>query len=196
MKAPWRESSGFFPWLILLAGLLGIAVILKEGIFSFDFLRLNKETVEVTTKVIETLILIVGSILAYFRFFKGRTLKPKLLIKSDCTVIKQENLLQHYIDVEVQNTGTVAIWNHRIEIIATIHGGEEQEVNVSNFAKLPEDLKSDEHLIDVGETSYEHAYLSVPSNAYAVTYQILVFDHNGTMWNRAFTMKNCESKEE
>jgi hypothetical protein len=194
MKAPWRLSSSWFPWLVLLLILLSIAFLSKEGIWSFELLKVNREAIEAAAKIIETIVLIIGGILAYIRFFKGRTLKAKLIINTSSAVYRVENALQHCIDIEIQNTGAVAIWNYRLEIVATIHSEKEENIKITKYAKLPGEIKQIERLIDVGESAYEQAFLDVPLTAFAVTYQIVVFDQNDAIWNRALTVENVVSK--
>jgi len=55
-------------------------------------------------------------------------------------------------------------------------------------------LKKLEHLIDVGESSHEHAIIRVPKEIWAITYQIFVSTPNGSTWDRYLTAANIKTE--
>jgi hypothetical protein len=195
MKPPWYESRGLIPWMILLAIFLAGAVSIKEGWFAFIDFTANKDEIDGITKIFGLALLVIGGILSYLRFFRGRTLRPKLNISPKIGVIplKGENL--HWIDVEIENRGSVSIWNHEITIYATLHAPEPYCVRIIEYVSTVKEGKIQEHLIDVGESSHEHAYLRVPNNIHAITYQIVVNDDRKTTWDRCITGGNSQPKD-
>ncbi|SFF12880.1 hypothetical protein [Nitrosomonas sp. Nm166] len=194
-KAPWHESQGWIPWLILLTIFLLMAVGIKEGWFAYIDFKSHKDEIDGITKILSSLVLLVGGILAYLRFFKGRTLRPKLNILPSSGFITLENDNLHWIDVKIENCGSVSIWNHEIIIYATFHTPEPYCMQVKDYMPEITEVKNREHLIDVGETSHEHAFVKVPANVSAITYQILIKDHKGTIWVQCITVSNRESKD-
>lgn len=54
----------------------------------------------------------------------------------------------------------------------------------------PPEAKTREKLIDVGEIVYEHAFLVVPEEIKAITFQVVVKDQSKTIWWRCFTVSN------
>jgi len=193
MKPIWRESYGLLPWLILVAIFLGLAVLIKENKTSliYKYLSTNKDTIPVITYLINTFIIVTGAIFSYLRFFKGRLFRPKLIIKLNVNVIKIDNTFLHSIEMELQNIGSVSIWNYQKRIIAIFHSECPHSVEVTDFLSLP-DIKKSEELIDAGESSFIFAHLKVPINVSAVTYQTIIYDQISTKWTRTITVKNSE----
>ena len=65
------------------------------------------------------MILTFGAIASYFRFFKGRTLSPRLTINAAVEVFPIDaTRTLHVLSVDVKNVGSVAIWGlePRVEI--------------------------------------------------------------------------------
>jgi hypothetical protein len=190
MRKPWHESSGVIPWLIIVALLLLLAFLIKKGDVTSTALINNKDVIDVGLKVITSIFFITAGTLSYIRFFKGRTLQAKLIITPTCGTIQKPDDILHWIEVEIRNTGSVSVWNYTINITAKVHGKEDHHLCVTDFVPLPKDLQKHEHLIDVGESAFEHAFLSVPCEAFAVTFQILVYDQSKAAWTRCITVSN------
>jgi hypothetical protein len=196
MKAPWHESQGLIPWMVLLIVFLIVLVGIKEGWIAHLNFAARKNEIDGVTKILGSVILFLGGILSYFRFFKGRTFRPKLNIspKSGMIPLNEENL--HWIDVKIENRGSVSIWNHEITIYATLHSLKPYCMRVTEYMPGIIERKCGEHLIDVGEALHEHAFIRIPMNIHAVTYQIVVKDHHGTIWTRCLTESNTQSKNQ
>lgn len=194
MRYLWYESRGLIPWLFLILIILIIAILFKEGWISEKILMDHKDAFDVVSKVITMIVVIVGGFLSYIKFFKGRILKPKLNILPTAGVINLNEDNLHWLDIEIQNKGTVAIWNYEIKVYATLHATEKRNIKISEFIKEPDSLKKLEHLIDVGESSHEHAIIRVSKVVWAVTYQIFVSTPNGSTWDRYLTMANIKTE--
>jgi hypothetical protein len=192
MKAPWRESTGILPWLILIATLLAIVFIFRNDLITKEYLIENKEYIDFISKTITSIAIVVGGILSYIKFFKGRILKPKLVIEASSGTIKTENGVLHWIEAEMKNIGNVAIWNHDTTIYATIHTAQSYCVKLDEFMTIPYSLKGGESIIDVGESVFENAFLLVPDDAFAVTFQIIVKNEKKSIWSRSITVSNAE----
>ena len=190
MKPIWYESKGLIPWLLLIIIVLIIAIIIKEGLVTTEILETNKDTFDVVSTIITILAIIIGGILSYIKFFKGRILKPKLNIIPTSGVIYQTDENFHWLDLELQNKGTVAIWNYYIEVFAKLHGEKTTSIQINGFVEHPNLKNINEHLIDVGESSYEHLVFPVSKDIFAITYQILVSIPSGSVWNRCLTVSN------
>lgn len=194
MKQPWKESSGIVPWLILFACILAIAVLLKDKVITKSFVIGNKDVFDAISKITTTLFLIIGAILSYLRFFKGRTFRPKLIIKPISGVISFEKDMLHWVEIEIQNTGSVSVWNYDLKVHAFHHGRYSYCKNVTEFVLALPDLGLQERLIDVGESAFEHLHIVIPNQVIAVTYFITVIDQNETTWTRCLTVKNSLPK--
>jgi hypothetical protein len=144
MKPPWRESTGIIPWLILIAALLAIILTFKNRLFTKAYLIDNKEILNFISEAITSFVIFVGGILSYIRFFKGRILKPKLLIKANSGTLKAADDIQHWIETDFKNIGNVAIWNYDTTIYATIHSTKSYCVKLDEYMTMPYSLKGGE----------------------------------------------------
>lgn len=190
MKRPWRESTGLVPWLILIAVVLALAVLFKRGALPRDISDHTIGLIGAVSSIATTVILIAGAILSYFKFFKGRTLSPKLIIIPSSGKVTFNDEVVHWIETKIENKGSVAIWNYQVSIEATLHMNKDEHVKVLNFMPAPADTEGRERVIDVGETVFEHAFLPVPEGVSAITFQIAVTDKSKTIWWRCLTVNN------
>ena len=190
VKPLWYESRGIIPWMILVAIGLGVAVLFKEGIISILWLGKNKDAINAGTGIVTSFAILIGGTLTYLKFFKGRVLRPKVVLAptSGFIILKDENL--HWIDIAIENKGSVAIWNFAVEITAVLHGETRKSINVTDFIKIQTDNVKNDYLIDVGETTSEHAVIMVPKQIQAVTFLIKMTDQHGTIWDSYLTTTN------
>ena len=85
--ARWaRLYSPLIVALSVVVVVLLVAVAFRLGFISAPRLVENKDLVDVSTKILGTLILTLGAVASYFRFFKGRTLSPRLKIEATVNV--------------------------------------------------------------------------------------------------------------
>lgn len=194
MKRPWRESAGFIPWLNLLVLVLIVAIFVKYGVIPATVSEGTKNLVDVLSKIATALFLLVGGIFSYLKFFKGRTLSPKLVINVNSGMIKKGDGNLHWIEVQIENKGSVAIWNYQTTIYAFFDEDLEHSVPVSQFVPHPHDTRGREKLIDVGEVVFERALFTVAHNVSAVTFQIEVRDQSTTVWWRSHTVSNSSEQ--
>jgi hypothetical protein len=180
--------------LLMIALVFVIAVLFKDRIITTSLLSNNKDFLDALSKLATLFALLIGGVLSYLRFFKGRTFRPKLILKPQSGIIRVDDTLLHWLEIEIQNTGSVSIWNYKIKIYATFHGSGTSNQEVTEFVSLPSQLQAEEHLVDVAESGFEHAFISVPMDVKAVTYQIVLIDQYNTAWTRCLTVKNSALK--
>jgi hypothetical protein len=181
------DSEGGRGYIILLiVGLLCLLLILAK-----DTIQINKDFIDTLSKIITAGILIIGGVFSYLKFFKGRTLSPKLVISPKSGIVRDRKGYLHWIEVQIENKGSVAIWSYETSIYAIFDGNIHSRVPISNFVPLPTKAKvKDERLVDVGESVFEHAFLVVPRNVYSITFQIEVKDKKNNVWVRSLTVEN------
>lgn len=190
MRPPWYDSLGLREWLLFGLVLLVIAVGIKDGRITKLTLAQDKDFLDSLSKVTSVVAIVAGGVLSYFRFFRGRTFSEKLILipTSGTVVIPNGNL--HWLEVEIKNLGSVAIWNHKIRILAQFHGDGESLHEVTEFAKWQDGGGNTETVIDVGESAYEHSYLFVPTDIQAVSFKISVRSGKRAEWSRCLTVSN------
>src|SRR5205085_1272201 len=157
------------PWLFLFVLVLGVGVLVKGHYLTKEVISHDKDFYAALSSIAALCFLMVGGVLSYIRFFKGRTLRPKMILELKTGTIQLSEHFLHWIEVEIKNSGSVTIWHYRTHITATLRKNSIFcKVDVTDF--LPSyDPDSQIPLIDAGESSYEHAFLEVPKEVDVVT---------------------------
>ncbi|HWA90759.1 MAG TPA: hypothetical protein VG889_12025 [Rhizomicrobium sp.] len=193
-RAPWKESSGYLPWLIVAAVLVAFWTFLPGEHDALSWLKDNKDPLSALSSIVTLFGIAIAGLLSYLRFFRGRWLFPKMTVSLEAGAIAMENENLVWIDVALENKGTVAIWNPKTTIRATLHhsdGSKSAPIDVVDFYSFPPDWKAGDYLIDVGETAFDHAVLRVAKSVSAITLFVESRDQNGAMWSRGMTFANC-----
>lgn len=90
----------------------------KVGVLSLDWLEINKDALAAISSLCSTVALVVASILAYYRFFRGRTLTTRAELSIDIDAISgPDGINLHSISVSAKNIGTVTIWDPQLVVI-------------------------------------------------------------------------------
>jgi hypothetical protein len=171
-----------------------VAVAFRLGLISAPRLVENKDLVDVSTKILGALILTLGAVASYFRFFKGRTLSPRLKIDAAVEVFpidSSRNL--HVLSVEVANVGSVSIWGLQPRVEIHYHGDEERREEDIGDWWTPLDQRDGTprlRMLDTGESSQFVVHREVPREVWAVTYFTRISLSSGHSWDRVTTASN------
>ena len=194
-SARWaRLYSPLIVALSMTVAVLLIAVSFRVGLISPGLLVANKEFIDVSTRLLGALVLTLGAIASYFRFFKGRTLSPRLKIEALVEVIpidSSRNL--HVLSVEVTNVGTVAIWGLQPRIEIRYHGDDSRtEEDIGDWWTPLDhrDGKTRLRMLDTEESSQFAVHRDVPVTVWAVTFFTRISLSSGHSWHRVTTASN------
>ena len=193
--ARWaRLHSALVVVLSVLVGTLLVAVAFRYGFIRTSTLVQNKELVDVGTKLLGAIILVFGAIASYFRFFKGRTLSPRLTITTTVEVFPVDGARNlHVLGVEVKNVGSVPIWGLEPRVEIHFHGDHERtEEDIGNWWTPLEqsDGKQRLQMLDTDESSQFVVHRDVPTEYWAVTYFTRISLSSGHSWHRIVTASN------
>lgn len=187
---PWVESKGYKPWLLLVLFALLIAVLLKRNILSLTILTQHRNMLDGVYTITMIVVLIAGSVVSYLRFFKGRLWKPKMVINPSAGIVQLKDINLHWIDIGLENRGSVAIWNYVVDLTVDYHRRSAPGYQKPNFHSMKRSVRESELVIDVGEIAYEHATIRIPKDVEVVTYKIVMTSPDGTKWDRCITISN------
>lgn len=193
--ARWaRFHSALVVALSVSVGILLVAVAFRYGLIRASTLVQNKDLIDVGTKLLGASILVFGAIASYFRFFKGRTLSPRLTISATVEVLPIDGARNlHILSVEVRNVGSVAVWGLEPRVEIHFHGSQERtEEDIGNWWTPLEqvDGKKRLHMLDTDESSQFVVHRKVPAEYWAVTYFTRVGLSSGHSWHRIVTASN------
>lgn len=189
-----RFYSALIVALSVLIALLLIAVLFRYGFISGPALVRNKDLIDVEAKILGAAVLTFGAVASYFRFFKGRTLSPRLTVSPQVEVLQIDSARNlHVLSVEVKNVGSVAVWGLEPHVEIHFHGGQlKPEPDVGNwFTPLEQkDVRRRLHMLDTDESSQFVVHREVPVDCWAVTYFARVDLSSGHSWHRIVTASN------
>jgi hypothetical protein len=106
--------------------------------------------------------------------------------------LEEEKL--YWIEVQLENKGSVAIWDYIVHIYADIHNEKFVPVKIVDFAPLPSEITGREKIIEVGETVFEHAFYFAPQASKFVTFRTVVKDRSDTVWTRCITVSEANQQ--
>jgi hypothetical protein len=191
------------PALLVVLAVVGLAYAQRAGVLSLAWFKDNKDALGGVGSVVNLVAVVVGSALAYFRFFRGRTLATRADLSIDVDIIDgpTENHL-HSIVVSVSNKGTVTIWNPRptIRVMARHVDGRVSEFAIDRWIDERYEAADSRGrvrgigAIDSDETAdffTEHLF---GADVWAVTYAVSLTCSTGDMWTKLRTVANDSRK--
>ncbi len=171
-----------------------VAVAFRLGFISAPRLVENKDLIDVGTKLLGSVIITLGAIASYFRFFKGRTLSPRLKIDAKVEVFPVDSSRNfHVLSVEVTNVGSVAIWGLEPRVEIRFHGDKDRTEEDIGDWWTPLDHRDGTprlQMLDTEESSQFVVHREVPRAVWAVTYFTRVSLGSGHSWHRLITASN------
>jgi hypothetical protein len=193
--ARWAKLySSLVVALSVLVGALLVAVAFRYGVIKASTLIQNKDLIDVGTKLVATIILTFGAIVSYFRFFKGRTLSPRLTVNATVEVFPIDTAATlQVLTVDVKNVGSVAVWGLEPCVDILFHGDQERtEKDIGNWWTPLEQRDGTRrlHMLDTDESSQFVVHRVVPTQYWAVTYFTRIGLSSGHSWHRIVTASN------
>jgi len=171
----------------------GIGLLVKKGIISYELLANSKDFVAVVKDVTTILVILLGSVLSYFRFFMGRVFSAKGDV--ECEVIKIETphqTIMHCLKFALINKGTLTITEPIGQVVIKEHL-QNGEVKVSKVSGLREIAYKEYGLIDivdVGEKAFFQTLNEFDNSTWAIEYLIEVKGSTGAVWKNCIIVDN------
>jgi hypothetical protein len=189
-----RYHETIVPLMVVVAGLLLLANLIKDGILSASELTQSKDALNALQSAVQVVFIVLGAVFSYYRFFRGRTFVSRGDLTISVTVIETtatHNL--HWVSIEFKNLGTVSMWDPKPEVFVTIFGPD--GVVSDSWSDWREAVTGRERrhgfsVIDSGETATFTNHKEVSKGVWAVEYQVFVTDSDGVRWKRATMIEN------
>jgi hypothetical protein len=183
------------PVLAAVLATLLAAYARKVGILSTLWLTGHKDALAALSSAISAAGIVIGGLMAYFRFFRGRTLATRADLTIEVELIPSPSgRLLHSITVSVKNVGTVTIWEPRpvIEVTRRHTDGTSSSFSIADWYELPDDNVGPPRLsaLDSGETGAFFTSQFFEPEIWAVTYAAVVSCATGDSWTKLRTVEN------
>jgi hypothetical protein len=182
-----------FVVLSLIAVVLLVANLVKDGLVTAELLESNKGAIDAGSKIVTGVLLLVGGLFSYFRFFRGRLLAVRAEVSIQVSVHKSPHDFNlHAIQISMRNVGSSAIWEPEPELWITLDEAESSKHEVvREWSDLPGcDDPSFASVIDTGESVLFFCRRRIPKRVWAVTYQVAVRSASGDIWQSGTTVSN------
>lgn len=183
---------------IILIGILSIANLVKFGYVTKDIIVNNKDFIDVLKNIITIFVLIIGAVVSYYRFFRGRVFSNNANIEICVSVHKiNDDLLLHVIDVEFKNEGSFPIWEPTPSLVAYPHGISKLGEAISIYFWNPQEEGSTEytHVVHPLESEQFCTFYRVQKTILALTYVVQIKSRDKVKWTRAITISNVLKSE-
>ena len=177
------------PALLLIAIGLTVAVAVKMHFISRYQVQENQAWLSAGSSVVSAGAILVTAVLAYFRFFRGRTFARRIVLAVEATVLTAPcGGSLHTVTTKITNVGTVSIWNPQVQVEMT-------ETSNSSDGKsriLPATYKlvgpspsrrGSISVLDSGETADFVCQTMVDRKVWAVTYLVTMRSTGGDAWS-------------
>lgn len=185
----------------LTALLWGILIVLvfvfsvKHGLLSLNWLGQHKDALSAANSLASMAAIGVGGVLAYYRFFKGRTLATRADLSITAKVLRfSEEELWHLVTLTVKNVGNVAIWEPRpvIDVTERNKDGATRTFKINQWYEAGADVDQGRRVavLDSGESSDFFTQQRFPATVWAVTYAATVNCASGDSWTKLTIVEN------
>lgn len=177
---------------------LGVANLVRHGILTWGTLSSHKDALAAASSAISILVLAVGAVLSYFRFFHGRTFATRAeLDLAVCVYSLPNGRLLHTISLSLKNVGGSAIWNPEPVIAITIadESGSRAAGLIDRWIDPlePTDGAMRVAIVDTGETGRFPFQRTFNAQVWTVTYLASVTCDSGDVWKYVHIVRNVAS---
>lgn len=170
------------PVLLAIVVVLIVALLVARGVVTPAWLEANKDEVGVVGDLVTLALFVVGAVLSYYRFFRGRTLAEKLVIELTPGLVERSGgRLLHWLEIELTNKGSVTIHEPEVRVTAFLHDPDMHGEPVARSITAPGKTADRSRIIDPGETVNHHVLHEVGGTADAVSFRVKVEDRSGNM---------------
>src|SRR5687768_16357878 len=98
------------PVLIAILFVLVLTYAAKHEVLSLDWFKANKDALAAINSTCTGLIIVVTGVLAYYRFFRGRTFVVRAEPSTEVDLVVGPNdSIMHFARVSITNVGTITI---------------------------------------------------------------------------------------
>jgi len=113
MKPPFwfiRHRESIIPALLTIVAALLLANLVRHGVLSASRLAKNKDALSALQSCVQVVVLVLGAIFSYYRFFRGRTFVARGDLIVTVITVNAERASLHGVTLEFKNLGTTTVW--------------------------------------------------------------------------------------
>lgn len=194
-----RYREIIVPALVVIGVSLLLANLIKHHLLSSSALTNNKDALAALNNSVNIVVIVVGSVFSYYRFFRGRTFYSRAELKITVEVIRATaDVFIHFVTLEAKNIGTLSIWNP-VPVLKMYQYGPDGSTETTfehwSEAKSPKAHGESLAVIDSGESASFWADTEVAAKTWAVVYTAFVHADSGDIWKQVAVVKNIETKK-
>jgi hypothetical protein len=188
--------------------LLGVLLVLaaayahKRGVLTGVWLRSNKDAITALSALASASTVVVGGILAYVKFFRGRTLVRRAELSIDVKVLESpQGQILHFVTVSAKNIGTVTLVEPRISLHSEARRNDGTivhfEVGFDGWSEVSDHGTAHGGrfaVVDTGEVAEFSFEKPFDSSVWAVHY-VAILKVQALTWSKHTVVENVKAKE-
>jgi hypothetical protein len=194
MKWLTRHRETIIPFLVVAVVAMTLANLLKHGYLAPSQLAANKDALAALNSAVTIVVVLVGSVFSYYRFFRGRTFITRAEVTINVAVIPAtEDFHLHAVIISLKNIGSVSIWELRPLVTLYEYGPDGTSSRTWdnwNEARSPIGESNTVSVIDSGETISFVSHTEVPRSSWAVIYSVFIHSDEGQIWKHCAIVPN------
>jgi hypothetical protein len=194
MNILFRYRGQIILALLVVVSFLVAANLIKYAQVSKSTIIENKDLIDVVLKAVGSILLVIGAVASYYRFFRGRTFAARANLELEVSVFDTvHDFKLHVIDFQVTNIGNVPIWQPRPVITVHMYGPSDLKTyDIDNWWHPMWEKKnmSTTDLIDSQESAQFYASQHIPLDVWAVTYTAAIETRGRNVWRKSVTVSN------
>jgi hypothetical protein len=180
--------------LLLVVMALATANVLKNRTATFKWFSDNKDALGAFSSLATIAAILVGGVLSYYRFFKGRTFSLRAELSLHVTVLDTtEDFKIHDIRLELKNIGSMSIWDPKPRIVLRKLGPKSEDtvfIDTWHEGMDVNDGVKRVAVVDSGETVSFFTTQEVRNSVWAVNYFANTSCSSGDLWKCTVTIPN------
>lgn len=197
MKWFAKHRETIVPLLVTFGLVLVFVNFVSYGILTASRLAANKDALDALSSSVNIVVLLIGSVFSYYRFFRGRTFFSRAEICVAVSVIDTtSDYYIHFVCVEIKNIGTLSIWNPQPIVEVYFEGPGENPPELWDKwreAAITPVIGEPYAVIDSGEVASFTNHYRVAKLVWAVGYVAFVRAESGELWKRGIMVPNVPS---
>lgn len=195
----WLHRNRFEIFTILLfiiLALLGVLIIKNHDLNKVEYEEYKRLT-DIVSNVLSILLISIGAILSYFKFFKGRILQENIELVGFAKVVEtDEKHNSVFCNIKVKNIGNIALVNPKsymkVEFLTDESIKEEKEIDLNEEYSN----QSNSWVIIEPRAHYNvHSFHKVDKSVWAFRYTFHLTSDRKNTWLRVITVFNKDGYE-
>jgi len=181
-----RHRDTIIPALVTIAAALVIGNLVRHGILTASRLGKNKDALAALQSATQIIILVLGGVFSYYRFFRGRIFISRADLTLTTGLVETPDATVHAVTLELKNLGTTTIWQPKPSVTVRVR----RSAQMWEYVDPPVFEADDIIVVDSGETASFTTVFETAKTDSAVEISAQVRSMDNIVWRRLLVVAN------